>query len=429
MKKLYLTGFILLLTQFSMGQAIPSQDSLSAWFDRVKAASKKHHDLWSKDLYGPILLVNPQTRQLFANVPDSAGVLSPSGNVYSGTLPKNINVANTAVNWSGKRWAMIILPLPLPEDDRINLMAHELFHVSQPSLGFQLFNTDNNHLDQKYGRIWLRLELEALKNAIKASNAPERRKHLTNAVTFRKYRYILYPGAEKSENMLELNEGLAEYTGFTLSGRDKSQSAIHFVNGIDGFLTNPTFVRSFAYQTTPVYGYLLAGSKKSWNKEITLNTNLTEYFIRSFDLSLPEDLKKACDMALKGYNGEAIISEEIVREEEKLKQIAYYKNKFVVEQHFDLIFEQMNVSFDPRNIVPLEDKGTVYPNIRVTDRWGILTVTNGALMSPGWDKISVSAPSKTEGNVVSGEGWSLELKDGYGIVKDESSGNYLLSKK
>lgn len=54
----------------------------------------------------------------------------------------------------------------------------------------------------------------------------------------------------------------------------------------------------------------------------------------------------------------------------------------------------MNVSFDPRNIIPVEDKGTVYPQIRVTDNWGILEVTKGALMSPNWDKISVSSPVK-----------------------------------
>ncbi|MFP8894102.1 hypothetical protein [Chryseobacterium sp. EZn1] len=88
----------------------------------------------------------------------------------------------------------------------------------------------------------------------------------------------------------------------------------------------------------------------------------------------------------------------------------------------------MNVSFDPRNIMPVEDLGTVYPNIRITDLWGILTIENGALMSPNWDKISISNPVKTENRKVSGDGWTLELKHGYTITKDEGSGNYKLSK-
>lgn len=88
----------------------------------------------------------------------------------------------------------------------------------------------------------------------------------------------------------------------------------------------------------------------------------------------------------------------------------------------------MNVSFDPRNIIPIEDKGTVYPNIRVTDLWGILTVENGALMSSNWDKISISNPARTEDKKIFGDGWILELTDGYTIEKDGASGNYKLKR-
>jgi hypothetical protein len=76
-----------------------------------------------------------------------------------------------------------------------------------------------------------------------------------------------------------------------------------------------------------------------------------------------------------------------------------------------------------------EDNGTVYPNIRVTDNWGVLTVENGALMSSNWNKISVTVPLKNETKNIYGDGWKLELKDGYSVVKDETIGNYKLSKK
>ena len=92
-------------------------------------------------------------------------------------------------------------------------------------------------------------------------------------------------------------------------------------------------------------------------------------------------------------------------------------------------FEQMNVRFDPGNIMPIEDKGTVYPDIRVTDKWGILTVEKGALMSPNWDKISITVPIKTENKKIIGDGWTLELTEGYTITKDEKSGNFRLTKK
>jgi hypothetical protein len=264
---------------------------------------------------------------------------------------------------------------------------------------------------------------------MQATNKIELKTHLTNALTFRKYRYSLYPGADTTENLLELNEGLAEYTGFVISGRNNKQSIEHFVQSINTFLSNPTFVRSFAYQTVPVYGYLLVTTKKGWNREITIKTNLTDYFIKAFDISLPNDLKKTTEIILNQYSGEIIISEEKTREERTKKLIAEYKSKFITQPHFELVFEQMNVSFDPRNIIPIEVKGTVYPNIRVTDNWGILTVENGALMSSNWDKISVTTPIKIENKNISGDGWTLELTDGYTVTKDESTGNYKLIKK
>lgn len=429
MRQLVLSALLLISIQDVMGQKESvSHDRISYFFEEIKTASKKYTNLWNKDLYGPMLLIDPQTRELFANEPDSTGALKPNGNSYSGILPGKINIANTAINWNGKRWAMIMLPLPQSKQDRINLLAHELFHRVQPSLGFTINNIENNHLDQRDGRIYLRLELEALKKAIQSSSEKELRQHLTNALTFRKYRYAFYEGSNITENQLELNEGIAEFTGLIVSGRNKTQAATFFVNGINGFFTNPTFVRSFAYYTTPVYGYLLYNKDKNWNKKVTDKTDLTNHFIRGFKVRIPADLKKTVENISDNYNGKAIVREEVERAERTKKLISEYKLKFVDQPHFEIRFEKMNVSFDPRNIIPVEDKGTVYPKIRVTDLWGILTVENGALMSPKWDKISLSNPTKTEGNKVFGEGWILELAAGYTIEKEGGSGNYKLTR-
>ncbi len=64
---------------------------------------------------------------------------------------------------------MIMLPLPENKQKRIGLLAHESFHRIQPLLGFELNNTENNHLDQRDGRMYLRLELEALKKLFNQS--------------------------------------------------------------------------------------------------------------------------------------------------------------------------------------------------------------------------------------------------------------------
>lgn len=405
------------------------QDSVASYFDEIKAATAKQPQLWGKDLYGPLLLVNPVTRQLFANVPDSAGVLKQNGKIYTGVLPSEINIANTSINWNGRNWAMVMLPVPMRKQDRINLFAHELFHVLQPFLGFRLFNTDNNHLDQKEGRIYLRLELEALQKALLSGNKREQSKHLTNALVFRKYRHLLFKGADARENALELNEGLAEYTGVIITDRPQHENQIHFKQSLASFFKNPTFVRSFAYQTIPLYGYFLYRDNKHWNIGISVKTNLTDYFIEAMHVSLPPDLKTAVEQLAPGYNGEKIFTEETAREERTKKVIADLKRKYVDQPHFEIGFEQMQVSFDPGNIMPVEDKGTFYPNMRISDNWGILTVKNGALMSPDWSKVSVSVPLNSDSKPIAGDGWTLDLKDGYRITKDEATGNFKLIKK
>ncbi|MDR2972956.1 MAG: hypothetical protein LBU83_13705 [Bacteroidales bacterium] len=418
--------FLFIQCNATIQQTVP--DDIPTIFSEIKSATKKNKSLWDKDLYGAILLIDPQTRQIFANEPDETGLLKPDGSIYTGILPENISFANTAIDWNGKSWAMICLPLPEDEYERIDLLSHELFHKAQPSLGFTLNNADNNHLDLKDGRIYIRLELEALKRAIQSSSEEEKQQHLTDALVFRKYRNLLYPETDAIENLLELNEGIASYTGLIISGRNEKQSTEYIVNGINYFYNYPTFVRSFAYFTIPAYGYLLYNKDKNWNKNIKNTTDLADFFTKAFNINVSTDLAKTVEIISDNYNGKSIIQEETDREENNRKIIAEYKSKFIEMPHFELQFENMSISFDPRNIMGLEDKGTVYPNIRITDKWGILTVENGALMSPNWDKITITNPINTENKKISGDGWTLELSDGYILEKEETNGNYKLIK-
>jgi hypothetical protein len=130
--------------------------------------------------------------------------LKKDGEIFTGILPSKIVVSNYTIHWSGKDWAMIaMIPALWKIDtaDIISLLAHELFHKAQPSLHFPRNNDPNNsHLDKKDGRIYLRLELNALLKAVNATSTKEMKIHVRNALTFRKYRYMLYPGADSTEN-------------------------------------------------------------------------------------------------------------------------------------------------------------------------------------------------------------------------------------
>ncbi|HYG51634.1 MAG TPA: hypothetical protein VD905_12065 [Flavobacteriales bacterium] len=423
---------ITLCTFFAYGAKTQiNDDSLDFYFRETKTAIERAHELWDKNIYGPVLFVDPVTRQVYANEADTSGVLQKRGNIYTGTLPLKVPVANTTVNWGGKSWAMIMLAF-LKKDKSYNiaLIAHELFHRSQASLGFPMANAPNNfHLDQKNGRIYLRLELEALMKAIASSDKKEIEEHVSNALALRRYRYKLFPKAALHENILELNEGLAAYTGFFISNIEKKKRPDFFRQRIDDFL-KASFVQSFAYNTTPLYGFLLHEYDKYWNKKINASTDLTSFFTTAFNVVLPADTAAANEKIGNMYGRDSIISQESRREQRNQMVVAGYKNSFITMPHFDIPFEKKKVSFDARTIVTIEDKGLVYPSFTAIDNWGKLNVTEvGGLINPDRSKVTLTVPLVIDDGSVTGKGWELQLNPGYMVVKDELTGNFTLVKK
>ncbi|MDP1801836.1 MAG: hypothetical protein Q8L81_10820 [Bacteroidota bacterium] len=422
--------FSILLCITIRSSAQTKADTIALLFKNIETATANFKNLWGKDIYGPVLMVDPVTRMAYANMPDSFGVLKPDGLIFYATLPSSVIIANASIRWNGYTWAMMMEPfLPANEKDRVNLFCHELFHVSQASLGFILKEANNNHIDTKDGRIYLRLELNALKKAVNASSKKEIKEELTNAMIFRKYRRSLFPLSDSTENMLELNEGIAEYTGAMMSGRSEREMKDYFIRKMDDFLKSGAFVRTFAYRTIPVYGYFLKESKQYWNKDITIRTNLTSYLIKQLNISLPGDISTEVKKIRNAYNYEQILDEETEKEEKTNQLIEFYKAQFFDNPSLKINFEKKKASFDARTLVTIPDKGIVYPTTTVTDVWGVLTVDKaGALMSPDRNSMLITAPQKTEGNLIAGEGWLLKLNEGYEVIK-EGSGNYKLIRK
>jgi hypothetical protein len=394
------------------------QEAKTAFLELSEILRPEGGKLWNFSLVGPVILVNRETRSVIANEPDDNGLLSPYADVFIGTLPEEIIIANTAVEWNGKRWTMVALPLPENKTDRISLLIHESFHRIQPQLGFDGLNQlPNDHLDSKAGRIYLKMELEALKQALRSDN-PEN--HILNALIFRQYRYQLFPGADSSENTLEISEGLAEYTGSILSGMDDKGLKLHYISKIDQLYLMPSFVRSFAYFTIPVYGYLMKQSDGKWNQKVNKKTNLTG-FISGFYKVIPSKLAiKDIERIGKSYGWDSIVSFEENREQERLKLIKQYKLQFLTEAVFSIVLEKMEIGFDPKNIIPLEEYGSVYPkNMKIIDNWGLLEVDScGALVSPNWDKVTITNPIVISDTLISGRGWKLKLNKYYQLQKE-----------
>lgn len=409
---------------------IINTDSIPHYFDEIKQATAQNVKIWDKDIYGPILLIEPDTRVVYANEPDENNALTPVKGYFTGILPKEISFHNTSLDWNGKTWATIVLPLSSNKQNRTDLITHELFHSAQPSLGLDIRGSDNYHLDEKDGRIYLRLEIEALIEALKARRLSQSEEHLRNALIFRKYRHLVYSGSQLSENKLELLEGLATYTGQMMSGRDKWQLREHLIERLENYDKTPTFVRSFAYETVPVYGFFLYQKDNNWNKNITGETNLTEFFEEAFEFDMRILLPSYVRQVAEDYRGRKIRDEETARSEKNTLTLDELREKFLEKPRLEIKLENMNMSFSPANLIPLDvDEGTVYPTIRISDNWGILTVTTGgALLSPGHVWAVVSEPVEIKEDEIIGNGWHIELNKNYYLEKN-NQGNYLMTKK
>lgn len=396
-------------------------------FNELNVALKTENgQLWNHSLKGPLMLVNRQTRTIIANESDNAGELIKRENLFVGKLSENINIANTAIDWNGKRWTMVALPLPETKEERLNLLIHESYHRIQPTLGFESLNEiQSTHLDSKYGRIYLTLELEALKKAL-SSNEPEI--HIKNALLFRQYRYQNFPEAKKAENSLEINEGLAEYTGSILSQRKESDLTKHYISTIDWFYTMPTYVRSFAYFTIPVYGYFMQKTNDDWNQQITGETNLTDFISDFWGVKYQELTNEDILKLGAQYGIVSIVEKETRREVEKEELKRKYKKIFLSDSVVEIGLENMKIGFNPSNIMPLDSFGTVYPNLRITDNWGILEVDScGALMNPEWNKVTISYPEIKTDTLISGRGWRLKLNNLWKLDKHDNK--YIMTKK
>jgi len=396
--------------------------------DLGKYLTKENGKLWNHQLYGPLLFVNQDNRTIIANEKDTKGILTKNGEIYTGILPNEINIANTAFDWNGKRWTMVMLPLPKDYNERLDLLTHELFHRIQPEIGFaNLYQKSCSHLDNIDGRTYLKLELKKKKKALTTNNENQQKEHINNALLFRAYRHQIFQNAKENENILELNEGLAEYTGTTLSDRNDKDLKTHYIQAIESLYKNPTFVRSFAYRTIPVYGYYMRQKDETWNLKISEKTNLTDHFTEFLTISIPVNLKDSIFQLRDDYNYTQINDFEIKRDEKQKEIIAKLDKKFKENPILVIPFQNMNISFNPGNLIPYRDLGTVYPNLRITDNWGILTVEKGALVGKNWGKVIVSEPAKTSDKIIEGDGWKLELNNDWELVKIKE--NYTLKKK
>jgi len=402
--------------------------------DAAELSERDGGALWGHELYGPMLFLDGASGTMVANEPDPGDRLSPAGFVFTGPLGEGLGLANTAQSWGGISWTTVMWPLPAERTDRCRLLAHEMTHRLQPRLGACRFaQTPCEHLDERDGRLLLRLEMRALAAALGAEGEA-RAQALVDALAARARRHALFPAAHDREVALESNEGVAEYTGVKLCGLDPAAQRRHAAARLRGAEGERTFARSFAYATGPAWGLLIdaaeeAAGVETWRAGFTGTIAFHQRLMEVARLAPPEDLARAVTEALERHDGAALVSQEDERARARDAQIAADRARLVDGPVLVLdATGAVSFQFDPYAVRSLPGIGEVYDVFTASDAWGALEVTAGGLLllrdeAGSVTGLRVPLPAAVEGGQVTGEGWSLRLAEGWRLLEGARPGD------
>ncbi len=398
------------------------------YFAEARAASDADGGkTWGRPLYGPMLFLDPETHTIYGNQPDHENRLKEKDGVYLTRVGLEFPAANTSHTFGGVKWTVIpIGNLPDSAIPRVQLMMHESFHRIQNDLGLPPGSARNAHLDEKDGRIWLRMEWRALSVAL-VSWGTERTEAIQDALTFRAYRRTFYPDAAKEEDRMEVHEGLAEYTGIALDGLDNQGNRWYMAGRLKVNAQRPSYPFSFAYETGPAYGLLLDMDDESWRKRVTPTSSLSGLLAQAIHFEVPANLEAKALERADAYHPAEVFASEDKRARERAQALAEYRALLVTGPVLELSMAHASFTFNPNQVVPLGADGNVYPTATISDAWGTIEVEHGARINATFSAAYVTAP--TSADHLSGAGWKLTLKPGWRVVPGEKAGCFKVMKE
>lgn len=414
----------------SASQAISTNSATAAFAEVHALCTAEHGKLWDHSLCVPMMFVNRGSQEAVLNQAVKGGV--KEGAIYRLALPRDIAIANTSFDFQGKRWSMVMWPLPTNTVERDILLMHESYHSIQPALGLQGDGGlgKNGELDSQAGRIWQRAEFSALRVALQTSGQ-QRKQAIADALMFRAYRMSLWPRAAIDERSLELNEGLAESTGIDALQRSTDARVAAAIHDIDSVEKERSFVRSFAYATGPAYAELLDVKEPNWRRNVTSNFAFGKATAAAYHLAFPKPEKNVALAAIRKYDGEQIIAQEGVRAKVTATRNARFTKAFLHGPTLTLSLTKFSISFDPRTVYSLPGQGSVYQTLTLGDAWGGLNVHGDgmALIPSTFSSVTVPLEKAPSGIQLAGKGWSLTLNNGYHYEPDpHHKGSFIVTR-
>jgi hypothetical protein len=405
--------------------------ALAAAIKQARAAAERDNGaLWGRSLAAiPFMLVAGNEATLSED-PHQAGYRRV-GELWVGPQPPSLPASNSSVPFAGRTWAMVRLPLPERDAVATRLLLHEAFHALQaevlPLPPFDALPAGAAILDEPDGRIWLQLEWRALAAALTTRGA-EQDLAVERALVFRARRFALASVDERTrETLLDVSEGMAEYTGLRLAGAGATDFAARLQH--DG-PARKSFIREFCYFTGPAYGFLLEARRPGWRTSLRQQHDLAVLLAETLQ---PEQRPGAGDLggrarqAGAAFGLDELTLREAARWKTRQEHIAAVRRLFVDGPLLRLRPLEMRIGFNTDEQVSLGEAGTVMSNLTWREEHGgALDAPGGALLTNDWRELRVPigpmtvvaagvSPAPRE---LHGPGWTLTLPPGWRLSQE-----------
>jgi len=384
--------------------------------------------LWDENLFGPIMFVNPETREIYANVQDAEGLLKPKEGIFIGSYPKERFTNIIAVTYGGTQYGMVRLSSRGEDPYRIVANGvHALFHCFQKNNEIDTPNFDTGHLKNRTARLWVKLEWKALRRAIRTSGET-RSQALRDALVFRSARREMYPMFVESENWFENYEGLTTFTYTLICNDSRDEYIRQLLNRYDEIYNYQGYTASWGFINGALYAHLLYELGFDFTTIMDRNTDIGRVACEKYNISLPEISRDIAGSLAFSYDIDIINQEEQERESGLQEILRKRVSKYIEKPVIYLELESPYFSYERDDMEEVDSLGIIYKRVRITDNWGKISVDEGGcLVSPNLDFIRVPAKDiLEERNHISGEGWHLILNNSWRMEKIDE--NYVIRK-
>jgi hypothetical protein len=337
--------------------------------------------------------------------------------------PKLIGILNGPIQWGDTMWAALAWDTVASQTPRVRggMFLHESFHIVQMRLGLGVETVAAEHLDSVDGRYWMRLEWAALARALRASGEP-RALAIREALAFRQARRARFSDKVESERALEINEGLASYTGIVLAAQSEADAIASALDELSGQESGESYVRTFAYASGPAYGLLLDAASPGWPRKVRASDDLAVLLMRALGVQPVPDAAAAA----AHYGGAELRAAEEQREQQRQARIAELRRRFV-DGPVLLMPGGGSGYTDSHGAVVIPDVGTIwFGDYRMKGAWGALEADKGVLVTSDGRLRRLPAPVRRDDTTVDGDGWTVRAAPGWVVREGSRRGDYEL---